>query len=223
MATGQTLLDWMEILFPELQLQTGEADVTKGLLALNAAQDMLETHMAQYADIFGGSVSTISTTASQEYTTYPSGVLRVDALDVLKADGTVEYRITPAKETGGHAFNRPWPWNVYIATDSGKPSRFWTNGTRIYWDPIPDDVYTIRVYGLSAAADITAVGTYAYPDITILPVATLASKFIRIGLDDPVDNYAQLAQETFNPVLDALSGFNRTGPSEYIYTRSHTT
>lgn len=224
MATGQTLLNWMEILFPELQLQVGEADVTKGLLALNAAQDMLETHIAQYGpNMFGGVQGSVSTTANQEYTTFPSGLLRLDALDMQDGSGVVEYRLGRATEAGGHAFHRPWPWNVLMPTSTGKPARFWTNGTRIYWDPIPTSTYTIRTYGFSAASDITASGTFAYPDICILPLATLASKFIRIGLDDPVENYMQLAQETFNPVLDAMDGFNRTGPSEYVYVRSHDT
>lgn len=223
MATGQTLLDWMEILFPEMQLQSGESDVTKGLLALNAAQDMLETHMSQYADIFGSSTTTVQTTNNQEYTTYPSGGLRVDAIDMLDSNSEVEYRLTGANETGGHAFGRPWPWNVYIPTTTGKPLRFWMNGTRIYWDPKPNDAYTLRVYGLIGASDITAGGTFAYPDMCIVPVAVLASKLIRIGLDDPIDHYSALAADTFNPVLDSLSGFDRTGPKGYTYSRPHDT
>jgi len=223
MATGQTLLNWMEILFPELQLQSGEADVTKGLLALNAAQDMLETHLVQFPDVMGSGTTDINTTANQEYTTYPTGLLRIDAIDMLDSASEVEYRLTPAKETGGHAFNRPWPWNVMMAQTSGRPSRFWTNASRIYWDPTPDGVETLRVYGLIAASDITAGGTFAYPDICIVPLSVLAVKLLRIGLDDPVENYMNLSRETFNPVLEALDRFNRTGPSQYHFTRRHDT
>lgn len=223
MATGQSLLNWMEILFPELQLQSGESDVTKGLLALNAAQDMLETHMAQYKDVMGSSTTTAAISSGVEYTTYPTGLLRVDAVDMLDGASQVEYRLSPDHETGGHAFSKPWPWNVYLPSTTGRPMSFWTNGTRLYWAPLPSQNDTVRIYGLIAASDITASGTFTYPDICILPLSTLACKLIRTGLDDPIDNYMQLAQETFNPVLDVLSGFNRTGPSAYTYTRPHDT
>ena len=42
MATGQTVLDLMEVLAPELQLQSAEADVVKGLIVLNRAQSAFE-------------------------------------------------------------------------------------------------------------------------------------------------------------------------------------
>jgi hypothetical protein len=56
--TGQTLLDTMELLNQELQLQSGEADVVRGLLALNIAQDHFEASAAKRPNIFGSSDST---------------------------------------------------------------------------------------------------------------------------------------------------------------------
>lgn len=223
MATGQTLLDWMEIFFPELQLQTGESDVTRGLLALNASQDMLETHIAQYADhMFGGTVGSLATTASQEYTTYPTGLLRVDQIDMLGDDSLPAYTLEPL-DPGGDTSAR-WYWNlVNSSAGSGKPAGWWTNGNRIYWDPIPNATYSLRYYGFVAASDITAGGTFAYPDYAILPVATLATKFIRIGVDDSTEQLQALATETFNPVLDVMSSFNRSGPTEYRFKYRHDT
>lgn len=223
MATGQTLLTWMEILWPELQLQSGESDVTKGLLALNAAQDMLETHMAQYADdMYGGTEGTLSTTANQEYTTFPTGLLRVDQIDMLDDTDLPAYTLDPL-DPGGSARGR-WYWNVASSTSSaGKPAGWWANKNRIYWDPIPAEVYDLRYYGLVAATDITANGTFLYPDYAILPVAVLATKMLRMGVDDPTDAYSDLAVETFNPVLDAMSGFNRSGPRGLTYSRKHDT
>ncbi len=75
--TGQDLLDRMELLNQELQLQSGEVDVTRGLLALNVAQDYFEVLAAGRKNIAGGGtpVSTVSTAAGVESTNYPSGVL----------------------------------------------------------------------------------------------------------------------------------------------------
>ena len=67
MATGQTLLNIMEDLNGELQLQSGEVDVSKGLRALNAAQDLFETVLATYGrEVLGGTYGTVTTTASTE-------------------------------------------------------------------------------------------------------------------------------------------------------------
>ena len=159
MATGQTVLDTMEVLFPEFRLQSGEADVTKGLVALNRAQDLFETHAAQYPDILGSAVDTVSTTSSQEYTTYPTGLLRLDGLDFIDpANSRVSYSLIPVKRRGGHVGGYGWSWNLVSSSSTGKPKVYWTNGTRIYWDPIPDGTHTIRYYGFAAASDIGACG-----------------------------------------------------------------
>lgn len=223
MATGQTLLNWMEILFPELQLQTGESDVTKGLLALNAAQDAMETHIAQYDEtMFGGTDGTLITTAGQEYTTFPTGLLRIDGLEMLNSQNLPSYPLSPQRREGG--LQQRW-WNYWATSSStaGQPHGYFTNGLKIYWDMVPDQAYNIRYAGLVQASDITASGTFAYPDICILPLATVATKFLRTGVDDPVDNLNALAQEVFNPMLDAMSGFRRDTPLGYRYTRSHDT
>ena len=73
MATGQTMLDLMEALDYGLQLQSGESGVTRGLKALNAAQDHLESMLALDPNVVGSTVGTITTSADTETTAAPTG------------------------------------------------------------------------------------------------------------------------------------------------------
>lgn len=222
MALGQALLDTMEVVFPELQLQSGEADVVKGLITLNRAQDTFEAILAEYPDVFGGQIGTITTTAATEYTAYPAGVLRMDGLDYI--DASTSRPAWPLKnlfKRGGHAWHRFWPWNIVSTNTTGKPRGYWTDGTNVYWDPLPDATYTIRWYGFKAAADITAAGTFAYPDQVILPMAIFAVKVIRTGLDDPTGDLSALARDVFDPVIKQLTNFKRESAPGYQYRYRH--
>lgn len=222
--TGQTLLNLMEGLGPELQLQSGEADQVKGLLFLNAVQDVFESMAAQYPQFKGGGVGTITTTINQEYVTFPSGLLRLDGLDMLGTDNLPAYPLSVKRQRGGHRYGSPFWWNyITSTTTTAKPAVYWTNGSNIYLDPVPDAVYSLRYYGFIRAADITASGTFAYDDIVALPLAALATKIIRTGLDDPTQDIMGIAKETLNQVIDALSGFNRDGAHDLIYTYNHDT
>lgn len=220
--TGQTLLNVMELLNQELQLQTGEADQTRGLLALNVAQDYFESLAAQKKGILGSGVGTVTTSANTETTTYPTGLLRVDRLQLLNSSSKVEAELTKLKRVGGHALNLTWPLNLLTSTSPGKPYAYWTNGSLIYWAPLPDTTYTIRWYGFQAAPDITAAGTFAYPDIVSFPLASFAVKLFKSGLDDPIQDISQIAFESFKSTLDALTNFDRDGASGLEYTRVHT-
>ncbi len=224
MATGQTLLDTLETLSPELQLQSGEADVSKGLNALNRAQDLMESIFAQYPDVKGGTVGTVTTTADTETTAFPSDVLRIDKLQYIDPDDSLpKWNLEPIQTAGGHSWNIFWPLNLVSTVSTGKPKGFWTNGTNIYWDPIPDATHTVRWYGFQAASDISAGGTFAYDDVAILPICTLAAKIILTGLNDPVQDFTSLAEDIFRPLVESLTRFNRTGPKRPTYTRRHMT
>lgn len=216
--TGQALLDTMEILNAELQLQSGEADVTKGLLALNIAQDHFEAAAAQRADIFGSSDGTLTTTANQEYSLWPTGLLRLDGLQLLDSNGKVLRDLTPRYKTGSHAARRGWLANLTSVTSPGAPGAYWANGAKLFWDPIPDQVYTVRWYGLQAASDITTSGTFAYPDIVRLPIATFAVALIKLGLDDDVTSLSNLSSNIFEGTLDTLSSYDRSGARPLNYT-----
>lgn len=223
MATGQSLLDRMELLDPELQLQTGEADVNRGLLALNIAQDHFESVVAVHPGFLGGTYGTVATALLTETSAFPPGLLRVD--DVWMTDGTLPiYRMTPLDKTGAHRGNSNWFYNLTASGSStGQPTSYWTDGGQFYWAPLPGAAYTVRYYGFVVKGDITAGGAFLYPDIVMLPLATFATRILTIGLDDGQQDLSALAQETFGPVIDALSNFNRTGASGLDYTYSHDT
>ena len=86
MATGQTILDLMEVLDRGLQLQSGETGVTLGLRAVNASQDHLESLLALQPNVMGSTIGTVTTAANTETTTFPSGLLRIDRLQYIDPD-----------------------------------------------------------------------------------------------------------------------------------------
>jgi hypothetical protein len=211
----------MELVNQELQLQAGEANVTRGLVALNAAQDYFESLAAVRKGLLGDSTGTVTTSASTETTTFPSTALRIDRLQVLDSNSRPVTELARLKRTGGHAATSSWPLSLFSTTGTGKPKAYWTNGTSIYWNPLPDATYTVRWYGFASQSDITASGTFAYKDIVALPLASFAVQLMKTGVDDDAKDVGSLAAATFNPVLDALSAFNRDGAVGFEYTQVH--
>lgn len=223
MATGQSLLDRMEVLNQELQLQSGEQDVTRGLVALNIAQDYYESLAAVRKGIHGSAAGTVVTAAATETTAFPAGVLRIDGFQLLDSNSRPKRRLVRLQRTGGHAESSFWPLNLIETAADGEPRGYWTNGSLIYWSPLPDAVHTVRYYGFAAAADITAGGTFAYPDICMLPFSTFAVRLLKSGLDDPIEDYKFLAESVYKSTLDALEMFNRDGAEDFVYTEVHST
>lgn len=218
--TGQTLLNMMEVLNQELQLQPGENDVTKGLLALNMAQDQFETIAAQQGLIFESATSTVTTSANTETTSFPAGCLRVDRLQTLDANSRPKAELINLKFPGRHRTSLSlWPYITNSAT--GEPVGYWTNGTSIYWNPLPSGTTTVRVYGFFVASDITASGTFSYPDIVSLPIASYAVLLLKMGLDDPTQDVTAVASEAFRTVLKTLSYGDRDGASPLVYSQYH--
>lgn len=214
----------MELLNQELVMQTGEADVTRGLVALNRAQDHFESLIALRPNALGSAIGTVTTTASTEATAFPSGVLRIDKLQFIDAaTSRPAWDLIPIEQVGGHSTSQFWPYNLSSSTMTGKPRGYWTNGTNIYWDPLPSGTHTVRYYGLAVAADISAAGTFAYPDILILPLAAFASRLMRTGVDDPVGDVARTASELFDSVIDTLSNFTREQGKSLHYRYAHET
>jgi hypothetical protein len=221
MATGQTLLDTMELLNQELQLQSGEDDVTRGLVALNRAQDYFESILAGERGVLGDQTGTVTTANDTESTSFPTGLLRLDSLWRLDSNSRPVYELDPVQDTGGHADNWEWPVSLVNSYSPGTPTAYWTNGRSIYWSPRPDATYTIRWYGLQSASDISAGGTFAYDDVVILPLASFAGRLMKIGVEDDATDLGTLAENTFRPVIKALSNFNRTGPKRLRYRYTH--
>lgn len=222
--TGQTLLDLMNVLDRELLVSSGEPDVTRALVALNAGQDYLESLLARTPGTKGDTTGTLTTSAATETTAFPTGVLRIDKLQYLDpSTSRPVYDLFVVRRTGGHIWNRRWPFNILRSANPGSPQGYWTVGKLIYWDPLPDGTHTIRWYGLQRAADITTGGTFAYDDEVALPLASFAVKLLRIGLDDGADDHSILAEQTFGPVLRNLAQVNRDGAVPLTYSRSHDT
>lgn len=210
----------MEVLDRGLQLQSGETGVTFGLRALNASQDHLESLLALQPNVMGSTIATVTTTADTESTTFPTGLLRIDRLQYIDS-GTSRpaWDLERVGPVGDHYTSG----GVYASsTTTGKPVRYFTNGTKIFWDPLPSATHTVRYYGLVAASDITAGGTFGYPDVVLLPIATFASKLLRVGKDDDQLPITQVGMETFAPVIQAMTRFNRDRAPGYDYRYSHT-
>ena len=222
MALGQDILSRMEILHPELQLQSGESDVAKGLIAANMAQDYMESVFAVHPEIFGSTTGTVATVANTETTVFPTNLLRIDKLQYLDpSTSRPRWDVPIIRETGGHAPSGFWLDGASSGT--GAPRKAYTTGRLLYWDPLPDAVHTVRWYGFQQQTDLTAAGAVLYPDICLTPLANLAVRLIRTGLDDATDAYITLAGELFEPVVAALSNFRRDRPASYVYSEVHDT
>lgn len=219
---GQSLLDTMELLNQELQLQTSENDQVRGLLALNVAQDYFESRASQEGSIKGDQTGNVLTAANTETSAFPSGFLRVDRIQLLDSVTLQPVAdIDNISRVGGHANKARWPYSALGITTPGAPEGYYTNGRNIYWSPLPDNIYTLRVYGFKAADDITALGTFAYEDEVRLPLAAFATMILKIGVDDSPSNVSQLADAAFKDVIASLSGTNRDGAAPLEYTRFH--
>jgi hypothetical protein len=210
MATGQTLLDYMEVLDRELQLQSSESDVVMGLRAANMAQYAFEAVVGVIPNLLGSQTGTVTTTSSTETTAFPTGLLRVDALFLIDAaTSRPAWRLEPISEIGGHAGGAWLQQYASVSGGSGKPVAYFTNGRSFYWDPLPDGTHTVRWHGFQAASDITAAGTFAYPDICLEPIAAAAVRLLRGGLGDDTGDITSLSGDLFQPVIQILSGYQK--------------
>lgn len=216
MADIQKIFDRMELLDQELDLQSGEADVTRGLIAVNMAQSYFESLVAMHPGLLGDSIGTVTTAASTESTTFPSTVLRLDSLWFIDPDDSLpRWRLTPLYSAGEHRgdYRDPVFSLTLSAGSEGRPRAYWTDGSNIYWNPIPDATHTVRWYGFSSATDYTAAGdTFAYHDIVMGPMAAMGVKLFQYGFGDNPNEYTRLANELFGPVIETLSNFRREGP-----------
>lgn len=222
MATGQSLLNIMEVVNQESQLQPGEVDVVRGLIALNIGQDYFES-LASVR--FGNAKGTVTTALNTEATAFPTGLLRLDRLQTISpTTNRPDGELRRARRTGGHAMisGMMWPLNLTVTPGTGKPVEYWTDTTFIYWAPVPDATYTVRWYGFQAQADITASGTFLYPDLLMFPLASFAARLLKTGLDDPANDLATLATESFKAALDSMQMSVRDGADELEYQEIHT-
>jgi hypothetical protein len=227
--TIATILGKMNVVDNELDIAVGGADETRAIAALDMAQDAFEAIVANHPDTLG-KISTISTTANQEYTTWPSSLLRLDNLYLMNTSVTPnlpQWEIVIIQDVGGQAAVGSFPWLTgvgYSPSGTGAPTRAYTNRQYLFWTPVPDQVYTLRAYGFSSETDITTRGqTFAYPDYVANPMAVFATRLMEMGIDDPSAELKDLADELYGPVLNSLRQPTRQRPQARQYSRVHTT
>lgn len=223
MATIQAILDVAELLNREIQLQSSEADVARGIIAYNSAKRHFEARVALKPNILGGDIGTVTTAASTESTAFPSGVLRIDKLQYIDP-GTSRpaWDLLPVHHTGGHAFSGGPTLLSASSAATGKPRSYYTDGSNIYWAPLPSGTHTVRYYGFTIASDASAAGdTFPYPDICIDPFGAFVAQLFRVGLDDPVQEGMLQAAQLFDPVLDVMSKFQRERARVPTYRSIH--
>lgn len=218
------LLSKMLVLDNELDIDANGADESRAISALDMAQDAFEGVIANVPGLLGTvSDVLIATVANQEYTAWPTTLLRLDNLFLLDANGKQRWKVNIIQDVGGQAPSLTWPFST-SSSSPGAPREAFTNRANFYWGPIPDAIYSMRAFGLFSKADITARGeTFAYPDLVSLPMAAYAVRLMEMGIDDPSDELKGLAEETFNPAIKALSRPVRQGPQTRVYKEVHTT
>ena len=138
--------------------QTDVTDTKLGLRLNEAYTDIWDQHRF-YANRGSTDQPTIAATGS---VTLPADVDTI--LNV--ADTTNHVRLTKMDR------------DQYVALDqstaTGKPTRYYREGTTLYLDPVPDGIYTIRVRykkqitELAAAGDLPAIPTSWHNGITLL-------------------------------------------------------
>lgn len=218
----------MMIYANQLNLASGEADVTNGLVAVNLAQDWWEMEAALVEGCCQ-SIDTFTTTANQESTAWPAALRRIDELWRLDSDGNQVVQLDPVQIAGGHTPSHGWPLNVLSlagSTHTGAPLEYYAKGELlpIFWMPKPDDVYTIRGYGLWAADDYTAAAnTFGYPDTVALAIAPFAAKVMQIGLDRELSAVEAEARQAFARAIRLMMNQTRTGPKSRVYSETHDT
>lgn len=219
------LLTKMGVLDNELDVSSGGADETRALAALDMAQDAFESVVAGVPEILG-TVSTLTTAASTETTTWPSTLMRVDSLWMINATtNRPAYQLDEIQDVGGQAAPAPfWPISENYSPSPGQPWGYFTNRAHFYWAPLPDAIYTIRVYGYYEKTAITSrAATFELPNQVSTPMASFAVRMLSIGVGDDEAEVRRLANELYTPVITMLQSPSVQRPQARFYSRVHTT
>jgi hypothetical protein len=220
--TVANLLDRLSLIYNELSTGSGEADEARGITALDMAQDYAEAVIATQGFVLQ-TTGTTTTTANTESSAYPTNCRRIDSVWLLDSNSLPYYELEASHGPGEHAVNLNWPASVTLSASPGSPARFSYDSASLYWTPVPDAVYTVRVYGYYAKADLSArTDTFNLPDIFSMPLVAFAARLIKIGVDDPSQDLQGLADEMFLPVIRGLRTPVR-GARPRHYTQVHVT
>ncbi len=221
--TGADLLSRMLVFNNELEIEANGDDEVQALAALDMAQDYFEDVAASMPRI-GQTDGTIATAAGVEYTAWPEGLLRVDSVWYVDANGVPSYELQLISEAGGHQPSAAFPFNLVMSSSPGVPSAYAYDSAKFYWRPLPDAIHTLRVYGLRARTNLTTRAvTFGWPDSVSLPLAAFAAKLLEMGIDDPSEELGAAAEQAFVPLLRRMRKSVRQGPMSRHYSRVHST
>lgn len=224
----QTLFNRAMLYDNQFDLIAGGDDVARMLTAIGLVQDWFELQAMAVSDVFQTD-QTFVTIAAQDYTLWPAGLMRVDDLYLLDSNSNQVRRLDPIDVTGGYMPTLPWPMSMVSVTGAlsqGAPREYegQQQGAKIRWTPTPDAVYTIRGYGLWAAADyVAAADTFLYPDSVALALVPHASQVLRTGLDRDLAGVQSAAESAFRLLIKAFSKTVHTGPDSRVYSDMHDT
>lgn len=219
------LLTRMGIVDNELDTSSGGADESRCLSALDMAQDAFEAVIAGVPEILG-TTGTLTTAASTETTTWPSTLMRVDSLWMINGQTSrPSYQLEEIQDVGGQSAPAPfWPATANYSPSPGQPWGYFTNRANFYWAPLPDAIYTIRVYGYYEKTAITTRGqTFELPNQVAGPMASFAVRLMSIGVGDDEEETRRLANELYTPVIKMLQSPSVQRPQSRVYSRMHTT
>lgn len=219
------VLDMMGVLDNEIEIFKGGSDEARSILALGMATDYFETVAATLPKVLSSAgVNPIKTAALMESSPFPTELLRLDGLWALDVNGVPLFPMERIDEVGGHMPALPWPLSYVTSAAPGQPRGYYPNSNALFWLPVPDQVYSVRAYGLwSVPAYVDRTSAFPFPDMAALPLAAFACKYGTVGLDDASDEIQKVAVETFTPCLRALRKRDRSRPLGKRYESFHTT
>jgi len=225
--TAADMLDELTVFNNELDVDAGEDDETRALRALNMAQTLFEAVVASESEVLSrAGDANIATIANQEYTDWPTDLLRVDSVWLFESAGVPVFEVTNIFKSGGQAQSLPWPLSLGVARSSspGAPRQFKADYKRFWWAPTPSAVHSLRVYGAWRGVDLTTRAvTFSFPDECSIPISTVASRMLRMGVDDPTDEVTAFSKEVYKPVMKRLRRLVRSRPEPREYRYLHTT
>lgn len=225
MSTVADVLDLIGVLDNELDVAASGVDEARAIKALNIAQHQFELVASEYPKVGQTHVQTLTTTASTEVSTFPSTLLRLDAIWYVDPTSSLPvWKLKRITEIGGHVPSLPWPINLALATGSGSPSGYYANMADFYWLLLPDATSTLRVYGLFEAAEYTArANTFLYPTRLKVSFAEFASTLLNRAVGDANAPLEALSDSIFRPICKRLKRFDRSEPIPKGYSNVHTT
>lgn len=219
--TAADMLEELGIFTNELSTGAGEADESRALKALDTAQTLFEAVVRTSGQVLSrAGDAEIATVANQGWSAFPSTLLRVDEVWLTNDAGEDVCEIT--QQFSGRSRS---PLGVLAGSlTPGAPRQFRADIARFTWNPAPDGVYAIRVYGAWRGNNLVDRDVvFSFPDECSIPISTVAARMLRLGVDDPQEDITAFSESIYRPVMKGLKRLARTRPTPRHYRDVHTT